>query len=126
MAMSVSVKKATNKTNIKHNNRTMSDKEKKRNTHIDYSRSHENKYLVQEDIKKLYEHEFVEALEKYNSKKKRSDKKINKYYNDTELSKKTSTQKEMIIQVDDKDDFTNEENRELANEIIKNSFKNFE
>lgn len=124
--MSVSVKKATNKTNIKHNNRTMSDKEKKRNAHIDYSRSHENKYLVQEDIKKLYEHEFGEALEKYNAKQKRSDRKIDNYYKHIELSKKTSTQQEMIIQVGDKDDFSNEENRELANEILKNWFKNFE
>jgi len=54
MSMSVSLKKATNKTNIKHNNRTMSEKEKERNSHIDYSKSDENKYLVQKDLKELY------------------------------------------------------------------------
>ena len=53
MSMSVSLKKATNKTNIRHNNRTMSEKEKEQNSHIDYSRSDENKYLVQKDLKKL-------------------------------------------------------------------------
>ncbi|MED1575509.1 plasmid recombination protein, partial [Bacillus paranthracis] len=47
MSMSVSLKKATNKTNIKHNNREMNEKEKERNSHIDQSRSHENKYLFQ-------------------------------------------------------------------------------
>src|SRR5699024_9192235 len=117
MAMSVSVKKTTNKKKIKDNNRTMSKKEYNRKTHSDYSRSDENKYLVEEDIKKLYEHEFGEALEKYNAKQKRSDRKIDNYYKHIELSKKTSTQQEMIIQVGDKDDFSNEENRELANEI---------
>ncbi|GGE33304.1 hypothetical protein GCM10011391_09940 [Pullulanibacillus camelliae] len=37
MGMSVSLKKATNKTNIKHNNLDLNDKEKERNAHIDYS-----------------------------------------------------------------------------------------
>ncbi|MEB9981855.1 plasmid recombination protein, partial [Bacillus cereus] len=64
MSMSVSLKKATNKTNIKHNNREMNEKEKERNSHIDQSRSHENKYLVQKDVKDLYEKEFGEVLEK--------------------------------------------------------------
>ncbi|EAF0195210.1 plasmid recombination protein, partial [Listeria monocytogenes] len=43
MAMSVSLKKDTKKTNIKHNNRTMSEKEKERNSHINFSCSDENK-----------------------------------------------------------------------------------
>lgn len=70
MSMSVSLKKATNKTNIKHNNRTMSDRKKERNSHIDHERSDENKYLVHEDIRDLYEREFGEALKKYNEKKR--------------------------------------------------------
>ncbi|PEM61362.1 plasmid recombination enzyme, partial [Bacillus pseudomycoides] len=58
----------------------MSEKEKERNSHIDYSRSDENKYLVQKDLKELYQEEFGEALEKYNAKQKRSDRKIEDYY----------------------------------------------
>ena len=80
MSMSVSVKKATNMTNIKHNNRTMSEKQMNKNTHINTERSTENKYIVQKDLKELYKDEFGEALEKYNEKQKRSDRKIDNYY----------------------------------------------
>lgn len=73
MSMSVSLQKSTTRTNLKHNNRTMIDREKEQNTHIDYSRSDENKYLIQEDLKELYDWEFDEALGKYNAKQTRSD-----------------------------------------------------
>lgn len=104
----------------------MSEKEKEQNTHIDDSRTDENKYLVQEDIKELYEREFGEALENYNAKQTRSDRKIKDYYKHIEASKKTSTQQEMIVQIGDKDDFTNENNRQLANEILEEWFHGFE
>lgn len=124
--MSVSLQKSSTKTNLKHNNRTMSEKEQERNPHIDQSRSNENKYLVQEDLKELYEREFGGALEKYNAKQKRHDRKIKDYYKHVESSKKTSVQQEMIIQVGDKDDFSNPENRKVANEILEDWFKDFE
>lgn len=126
MKWSVSLKKATKKTNIKHNNRTMSEKEKERNTHIDYSRSDRNKYLVQEDIKKLYEQEFGEALKKYNAKQKRKDRKIDDYYKHIQSSKKTATQQEMIIQVGDMEDFENINNWEIANEVLEEWFEGFQ
>ena len=126
MSMSVSLKKSTTKTNIDHNNRMMSDKEKERNSHIDYERSDENKYLIQEDIRDLYEREFGEALENYNAKQRRADRKIKSYYKHIEASKKTSTQQEMIIQIGDKDDFSNNENREIANTILEEWFHDFE
>ncbi|PTB91921.1 plasmid recombination enzyme, partial [Marinobacter sp. B9-2] len=126
MGMSVSVKKATNKTSIKHNNRKMNDKEKERNSHIDPERENENNYLVQEDIRELYQREFSEPLENYNSKQKRNDRKINDYYKHIQSSKKTAVQQEMIIQVGDKDDFLNKENREIANAILEEWFHDFE
>ncbi|KES50527.1 hypothetical protein HT44_15335 [Listeria monocytogenes] len=76
MAMSVSLKKDTKKTNIKHNNRTMSEKEKERNSHINFSCSDENKYLVQKNLKELYQEEFGAALEKYGSVAKFSKESI--------------------------------------------------
>lgn len=88
--MSVSVKKATNKTSIKHNNRAFNERDKERNSHIDYSRSHENKYLVRENIRDLYEREFGQALGNYNNKQKRNDRKINNYFKHIEASKKNS------------------------------------
>lgn len=126
MSMSVSFVKSTSKTNLKHNNRILSEKEKEKNPHIDESRSDENKYLIQEDIKDLYEEEFGEALENYNSNQKRSDRKINNYYEHINTSKKTSLQQEMIIQVGGKDDFSNEENREKANKVLEEWFDGFE
>src|SRR5690625_4884963 len=118
MSMSVSLKKSTTKTNIDYNNRTMRDKEKERNSHIDYERSDENKYLIQEDIRDSYEREFGEALENYNAKQRRSDRKIKSYYKHIEARKKTSTQLEMIIQIGDKDDFLNNENNDITNKIL--------
>jgi len=126
MSMSVSLKKATNKTNIRHNNRTMSEKEKEQNSHIDYSTSDENKYLVQKDLKKLYREEFGEVLENYNAKQKRNDRKIDDYYKHIQSSKKTSLQQEMIIQVGDKDDFSSKQDFEKANEILEEWLLGFE
>lgn len=126
MGLSVSLKKATNKTNIKHNNRDLSDKEKERNSHIDDYRSDENKYLVQENLRELYKREFGEALENYNAKQKRNDRKIDNYYNHIEKSKKTSLQQEMIIQIGDKDDFSSKEEFTAANEILEEWFNDFQ
>ncbi|AOM14734.1 plasmid recombination protein [Bacillus thuringiensis] len=126
MSMSVSLKKATNKTNIKHNNRAMNEKEKGRNSHIDYSKSDENKYLVQKDIKELYQEEFGEVLEKYNAKQKRNDRKIDDYYKHIQSSKKTSLQQEMIVQVGDMKDFNYRADYEKANEILLEWFQDFE
>ncbi|EOP48699.1 hypothetical protein IIW_05348, partial [Bacillus cereus VD136] len=126
MSMSVSLKKATNKTNIKHNNRKMSEKEKERNSHIDYSKSDDNKYLVQKDLKELYQEEFGEVLENYNAKQKRNDRKIDDYYKHIQSSKKTALQQEMIIQVGDLNDFISNADYERANEILLEWFNDFE
>lgn len=126
MAMSISAKKATNKTNIKHNNRKFTDKQKEENNHINYDRTNENILLVEKNLKEIYEQEFGESLKKYNDKQKRKDRKIENYYDHIKNSKKTSLQQEMIIQVGDKDDFFSEENREVANEILKDWFEDFE
>lgn len=87
MSMSVSRQKSTKRTNIKHNNRT----DKKLPDSIDRSRSDLNNYLVQKNIREFYKDGFGEALEKYNTKQKRSDRKIKNYYNHILASKKTAT-----------------------------------
>ena len=104
----------------------MSEKEKERNSHINFSRSDENKYLVQKDLKELYQEEFGEALEKYNAKQKRNDRKIDDYYKHIQSGKKTALQQEMIIQVGDLNDFSSKEDYEKANEILLDWFKDFE
>lgn len=104
----------------------MSEKEKERNSHIDYSKSDENKYLIQKNLKELYREEFGEVLEKYNAKQKRNDRKIDDYYKHIQSSKKTSLQQEMIIQVGDMNDFNCRADYENANEILLEWFKGFE
>src|SRR5699024_8848028 len=78
---------------IKHNNRKMNEKEKARNSHIDFSRSDKNKYLQQDSIRDLYKREFGGALEKYNAKQKRNDRKIDDYYKHIEKGKKKRNEK---------------------------------
>lgn len=104
----------------------MNEKEKERNLHINYSKSDENKYLVQKDVKELYQEEFGEVLEKYNAKQKRNDRKIDDYYKHIQSSKKTSLQQEMIVQVGDMKDFNYRADYEKANEILLEWFKDFE
>lgn len=105
----------------------MSEKEKIKNSHIDYSKSHENEYLIQKDLKQLYRDEFGEALANYNAKQKRNDRKMDDYYKHIQSSKKTALQQEMIVQVGDKDDFSgNPENIKLANEVLKEWFDEFQ
>lgn len=104
----------------------MSEKEKERNSHIDYSKSDENKYFVQKDLKELYQEEFGEVLENYNAKQKRNDRKIDDYYKHIQSSKKTALQQEMIIQVGDLNDFISHADYEKANEILLEWFKDFE
>ncbi|PFY88047.1 plasmid recombination protein, partial [Bacillus pseudomycoides] len=77
-------------------------------------------------LKELYQEEFGEALEKYNAKQKRSDRKIEDYYKHIQSSKKTSLQQEMIIQVGDLNDFIRNADYKRANEILLEWFKDFE
>ena len=127
MDLSVSVKKSTRMTNIKHNNRKLNDKDMEKNSHIDTNRSAENKYLVQKNLKEFYKEEFGDSLQKYNDKQKRSDRKIDNYYEHVKSGKKTSVQQEMIIQVGDKDDFgLGSINKKLANKVLEEYFKEFE
>ena len=105
----------------------MSEREKEKNPHIDSSKSHENKYLVQRDLKELYQDEFGAALEKYNAKQKRNDRKIDNYFEHIKASKKTALQQEMIIQVGDKDDFASEPiYKKYANDILEEWVQGFE
>ena len=104
----------------------MSEKEKERNSHIDYSKSDDNKYLVQKDLKELYQEEFGEVLENYNAKQKRNDRKIDDYYKHIQFGKKTALQQEMIIQVGDLNNFISNADYEKANEILLEWFKDFE
>lgn len=74
--LSASLVKSTTKTNIKHNNRELTKNEMRTNKHIDESRSDNNIFLKQRDIKEVYQEQFFEALQKYNDKQKRKDSRL--------------------------------------------------
>ena len=54
---------------------------------IDVSKSSENITLVDKDVKQAYQEIFGEALEKYNAKQKRADRKIEDYCDHIKKSK---------------------------------------
>ncbi|OZT78716.1 hypothetical protein CHL76_16560, partial [Marinococcus halophilus] len=127
MGMSISLKKDTRKTNIKHNNREFTERGKERNDHIDFSKSDRNVYLVKNDLRELYEREFGAAKDRYNDKQQRRDRKIDDYYKHVQQGKKTRPQQEMIVQIGEQDQFQdNEPNREMAKEVLQEWFQEFQ
>lgn len=130
-SVSVSFKKSAKQTSISHNNRDL-DYEQKQNQwhkHIDHERSSENKYLVQKDIKEMYEEIFGDAVAEYNAKQKRNDRKIKNYYSKVLKDKKLEPQREFILQLGDKNDFesgTIKNLSDVSNEILEKYVENFE
>lgn len=86
-----------NTSSIIHNNRKT---ENHTNPDIDVSRSGDNITLVQENIKDSYEKLFGQAVDEYNGKQKRADRKINNYLQKVKDSA-LDHQKEFIMQIGD-------------------------
>lgn len=143
MKHSISFKKSTKKTSISHNNRTLDDEQQKSkyHKHINFDKSNENIYLEQTPIKEKYEELFGEAVEKFNAKQKRADRKIDDYYAKVRKDKKLEPQREFIIQVGSIDDYRMtkddgsptgltleqiERNKQIANDILKSYYKEFQ
>lgn len=88
-------------TSIKHNERTLADKEdlKDYGNHINWAKTQDNKILVSKNIKDVYKNIFQDAVDAYNAKQKRADRKIKNYFSKVKKSKNLDTQKEFIVQV---------------------------
>ena len=106
---------------VSHNTRTFSAK------NIDKERSKYNVEFCHLDIKKVYHELFDEALERYNAKQKRSDRKIDNYYEKIRQSKQEKLFHEVILQIGNKDD-TNAKSEEgqLAKEILIEFMEDFQ
>lgn len=89
----------------------------KEQAHIDTSLSKNNVILMDELVRKAYDRIFGEAVAEYNSKQKRSDRRIDNYYNKIKNDKKKHIVYECIVQIGDKDDTGN--NAELEKEALK-------
>ena len=134
--MSISFKKSSTKTSIKHNNRDFKEEDwnTKYHDHIDREKSKDNVYLIQKDIHEMYDQLFGEAVEEYNAKQKRNDRKIDNYFSHVNQSKTLNLQQEFIIQIGDIDDFKSEEGlntdsqskKKITNEILKEYVRDFE
>ena len=88
-------------TSIKHNERTLADRDalKDYGNHINWSKTQDNKILVSKNIKDVYKEVFQGAVDAYNKKQKRADRKIKNFFSKVKKSKNLDTQKEFIVQV---------------------------
>ena len=94
---------------------------------IDVSKSSENITLVDKDIKQAYQEIFGEALEKYNAKQKRADRKIEDYCDHIKKSKNGEKLfYEDVVQWGSKEDFQKPETRERAKEALVKYVEGFE
>jgi len=101
------------KGSVSHNTRAFSAK------NVDVERSRHNIEFCHSNIKEVYHKLFDEALERYNAKQKRNDRKIDDYYEKIRQGKQEKLFHEVIFQIGNKDD-TNAKSDEgqLAREIL--------
>ncbi len=83
---------------VNHNSRKFHAK------NTDPERSHLNVTYCQKNIKAVYHELFDEALERYNAKQTRADRKIENYYEKIRSGKQEKPFHEIILQVGNKDD----------------------
>ena len=105
--MTLSFKTNPRQTNIRHNNRELSEKEFRSDAHkhIEREKSKYNIQIFKRDIKDVYHDLFDDALNAYNAKQKRKDRKIDDYYKHVQKSKNLDLQREFIVTVGNKADW---------------------
>lgn len=109
------------KGSVNHNTRAFSAK------NVDKERSRDNVEFCHEDIKAVYHELFGEALERYNAKQKRSDRKIDNYFEKIRQSKQEKLFHEVIFQIGNKDDMNaKSEEGKLAREILIDFMEDFQ
>ena len=109
------------KGSVNHNSR------KFKAENVDGSRTHLNIDYCNENIKKVYHELFDKALERYNSKQTRADRRIENYYEKIRNSKQEKPFHELILQIGDKENMSAEsENGALAREILGEYYRGFQ
>lgn len=105
--MTLSFKTNPKQTNIRHNNRELTEKEFRSDAHkhIQREKSKYNIQIFKRDIKDVYHELFDDALNAYNAKQKRKDRKIDDYYKHVQKSKNLDLQREFIVAVGNKADW---------------------
>ncbi len=98
MCMEKTISMMVGKGSLNHNNRTFTAK------NVDAERSKCNQIYVKESIKQVYHTLFDEALEAYNFKQTRADRRIDNYYDKIRTSKQEKLFHELIVQIGNRDD----------------------
>lgn len=109
------------KGSVNHNSR------KFKAENVNGERSHLNIDYCNDNIKNVYHELFDEALEKYNAKQTRNDRKIDDYYEKIRSSKQEKPFHELILQIGDRETMNSEsENGEVAKQILDEYFQDFQ
>ncbi len=109
------------KGSVNHNSR------KFKAENVDAERSHLNVDYCNENIKKVYNKLFDEALQRYNEKQTRADRRIDDYYEKIRNSKQEKPFHELILQIGDKENMSAEsENGQLAKQILDEYYREFQ
>ena len=106
---------------LKHNSRIFNTP----NTNPE--RSHLNKEYINDDIKNVYHELFDEAVERYNSKQIRNDRKVKNYYEKICNGKQEKTFHEIVVQIGNKNDFgIDKQTTGLAEKALDNYVSTFQ
>ena len=106
---------------VNHNSRKFHAK------NTDPERSHLNITYCQENIKTVYRELFDEALERYNAKQTRADRRIEDYYEKIRSGKQEKPFHEIILQVGNRDDMSaDSEEGQLAAAVLDEYMKGFQ
>ena len=106
---------------VNHNSRKFHAK------NTDPERSHLNVTYCHENIKAVYHELFDEALERYNAKQTRADRKIENYYEKIRSGKQEKPFHEIILQVGNRDDMSaDSEEGQLAAAVLDEYMKGFQ
>lgn len=109
------------KGSINHNTRAFSAK------NVDTERSIYNVEFCHAEIEEVYHELFDEALERYNAKQKRNDRKIDNYYEKNRQGKQEKLFHEAVFQIGNRDDMNAKSKEgELAKKILIEFMKDFQ
>lgn len=109
------------KGSVNHNSR------KFKAENVDGECSHLNVDYCNENIKKVYHKLFDEALQRYNDKQTRADRRIDNYYEKIRNSKQEKPFHELILQIGDKENMgAGSENGNLARQVLDEYYQQFQ
>lgn len=106
---------------INHNTRKFHAK------NVDPERTKYNIEFCNQDIKEAYHVLFDEAVKRYNARQKRSDRKIDNYYDKIRIGKQEKLFHEIVVQIGNRDDMSAiSENGQLAKELLTEYMQGFQ